>query len=58
MIKFKSCPRCSQGDLILDRDVYGTYLQCIQCAHIVETAASPAKQEIPEQQAAVLQIAA
>ena len=58
MIKFKSCPKCVRGDLVLGRDVYGWYMQCIQCAHIVETAASPAKQEIPEQQAAVLQIAA
>ena len=58
MIKFKSCPRCSQGDLILDRDVYGTYMQCIQCAHIVEKVAPPAKQEFPEQRAAILQIAA
>lgn len=47
MIKFKSCPKCSQGDMALARDVYGWYQQCLQCAHIVEMIAAPAKSEPP-----------
>ena len=58
MIKFKSCPRCSQGDLILDQDIYGSYMQCIQCAHIVEMVSTPAKQELPMQRVAILPAAA
>ena len=33
MIKFKSCPKCS-GDLDLNRDCYGSYLNCFQCGYI------------------------
>ena len=33
MIKFKSCPKCS-GDLYLNRDCYGSYLNCFQCDFI------------------------
>ena len=33
MIKFKSCPKCS-GDLYLNRDCYGSYLNCFQCGYI------------------------
>ena len=58
MIEFKSCPRCSQGDMILDRDAYGSYMQCIQCAHIVEMVVSPAKRELPMQRVAISPIAA
>ncbi len=32
MIYFKSCNRC-QGDMLLERDRYGQYLQCIQCGY-------------------------
>ena len=37
MIFFKSCPKC-RGDLYQDRDVYGVYLKCVQCAFTRETA--------------------
>ena len=30
MFWFKLCPRCS-GDLVEDRDQYGTYVSCMQC---------------------------
>ena len=30
MIKFKSCPRCG-GDLLLEEDVFGEFLSCLQC---------------------------
>ena len=45
MIKFKSCPKCARGDLVIARDVYGWYQQCLQCAHLIEMAATPAKNE-------------
>ncbi len=32
MIYFKSCPRCS-GDMRENDDMYGKYIQCIQCGH-------------------------
>ena len=30
--KSKSCPRCD-GDMFIDRDLYGWYEQCIQCSY-------------------------
>ncbi len=33
MIKFKVCPRCS-GDLYLNEDMFGKYLNCLQCGYI------------------------
>lgn len=33
MLRLKSCPKCG-GDVRIDRDQYGWYEQCIQCAHI------------------------
>ncbi len=32
MIYFKACNRC-QGDMLLERDRYGQYVQCIQCGY-------------------------
>ena len=32
MFWFKACPKC-HGDLHRDRDVYGTYVTCLQCSH-------------------------
>ena len=29
-LKFGACPKC-QGDLQLKRDVYGMYINCLQC---------------------------
>ncbi len=34
MIWFKSCPRCHIGDLILERDVYGEYAECLSCGFV------------------------
>ena len=28
----KSCPRC-RGDLYENRDIYGRYVDCLQCGH-------------------------
>ncbi|MFC1917346.1 hypothetical protein ACFLXH_01670 [Chloroflexota bacterium] len=30
LVKTKACKRCG-GDLSLERDNYGAYIQCIQC---------------------------
>ena len=31
--KFRSCPRCD-GDIFIDRDLYGWFEHCIQCGYI------------------------
>jgi len=33
VMKFKSCPKC-KGDVIIDRDQYGWYEQCMQCGYL------------------------
>ena len=35
MILFKACPRCHTGDLSLAEDIYGKYVQCFQCGHVL-----------------------
>ena len=30
MFKLRGCPKC-QGDLFLGEDIYGRYLNCVQC---------------------------
>ncbi len=32
MLRFKSCPRC-KGDVLIDKDEYGWYEQCLQCGY-------------------------
>ncbi len=33
MIFLKNCPKC-RGDMVLDRDMYGDYIKCLQCGLI------------------------
>ena len=33
LIMPKRCPRCN-GDLFIDRDQYGLFLQCLQCGYL------------------------
>lgn len=33
LIMLKSCPRCN-GDLFIDRDRHGLFLQCLQCGYL------------------------
>ena len=40
MIFLKHCPKC-RGDLLLDRDVHGKYLKCIQCGYLRDIFARP-----------------
>ena len=35
MWRLKSCPRCG-GDMFIDRDFYGWYEKCLQCAYCCE----------------------
>ncbi len=37
MMLLKSCPKC-KGDLVLDRDMYGRYVKCLQCGLIRDIA--------------------
>jgi DNA-directed RNA polymerase subunit M/transcription elongation factor TFIIS len=40
MIKLKGCPRC-QGDLYLNQDMYGKYLNCLQCGYTRDATGQP-----------------
>ena len=33
MLRLKSCLKCKNGDVTLDRDYYGWYEYCIQCGY-------------------------
>lgn len=33
MIYFKACPKC-HGDLIKDKDIYGSFIKCLQCGYL------------------------
>ena len=35
MWRFKSCPKCS-GDLFIDWDMHGWYVQCLQCGYLYD----------------------
>lgn len=35
MMWLKSCPRCDRGDLKEDKDMYGQYVHCLQCGHML-----------------------
>ncbi len=35
MIFFKGCPKCG-GDLYLRNDIYGDYLDCLQCGYATD----------------------
>lgn len=47
MLKVKSCPKC-HGDLVVDRDSYGLYEQCIQCGYthdiVIDVSVKPEEQ--------------
>ena len=43
MIKFKFCPKC-RGDLYLAEDIFGKYVNCLQCGFLKDL-----PEEKPEQ---------
>ncbi len=58
MIKFKVCPRC-HGDLYLNEDIFGKYLNCLQCGYLkdLETPALTKKETEKKPAAAGLKAA-
>ncbi len=34
MLRFKSCPRCKNGDVYINNDSFGWYAECLQCGHM------------------------
>ena len=33
-IWFKACPRCKQGLVVFEKDIYGEHIQCLQCGYM------------------------
>ena len=33
-IWFKACPRCKQGLVVFEKDIYGEHTQCLQCGYM------------------------
>jgi len=29
----KTCPKCAKGDLLLEKDMYGEFIHCLQCGY-------------------------
>jgi Zn ribbon nucleic-acid-binding protein len=51
VILFKSCPKCGTGDLVRTSDLFGAYVECVQCGFTRDiarrkpvTMAAPAEQ--------------
>jgi hypothetical protein len=42
----KACPRC-QGDVHINKDMYGEYKECLQCGYMVDIV-KPSPFAIPE----------
>jgi len=36
MLYLKACPRC-RGDVKFERDMYGQYLECLQCGFLISS---------------------
>ena len=36
MLLMKTCPRCHEGDVVVDRDIYGWNALCLQCGFMVD----------------------
>ena len=34
MLRFKCCPRCINGDVHVNKDMFGWYVECLQCGHM------------------------
>ena len=46
MLYLKACPRCD-GDVHVNRDVYGEYRHCLQCGYTEDTERTRAGWMIP-----------
>ena len=38
MLLLKTCPRCREGDVVVDRDIYGWNALCLQCGFMADLA--------------------
>ena len=47
MIKLKACPKC-HGDLYLQKDQYGRYMNCLQCGYLLELLEEPSEFSLSE----------
>lgn len=36
MLLLKTCPRCREGDVVVDRDIYGWNALCLQCGFMAD----------------------
>ena len=36
MLHMKACPRCREGDVVVDRDIYGWNALCLQCGFMAD----------------------
>ncbi len=52
MIYFGACPKC-QGDVMLSRDSYGSFLSCLQCGLMRDVESKPATPARPRPAAPV-----
>ncbi len=34
IILFKACARCHKGDVVVDKDMYGWNMLCLQCGYM------------------------
>lgn len=61
MIMLKACPRCSTGDLFVDRDYYSWNVMCLQCgfmkdvddvSHAIELFGHDSRRKVPAKMSA------
>jgi hypothetical protein len=52
MVWFKSCPRCTTGDLALENDLYGWHVMCMACGFMkdIDSAKGASLAGLPEAQ--------
>ena len=56
MWKLKSCPKC-EGDLYLDWDMDGWYVQCLQCGYLSDLSGMlKAKKEVAKKEKGLVRI--
>ena len=48
MVWYKSCPKCGRGDLMLERDTYGWFRQCVQCGYLEDLRVAEKSASVPQ----------